>query len=102
MSPKSKTRYKKQKNEYANNSSVSPALLWELKIREASLNYAKQRKNKRADQTDELEKTITTLERTLEDKNIEGQLREQLLDVLKSKKRTIRKHNRTSNKRRYF
>ena len=39
----------------------------------------------RADQTEELEKIITTLERTLEDKNIEGQLSEQLLDVLKSK-----------------
>ena len=37
-------------------------------------------KKERADQTDELEKTITTLERTLEGKNIEG-----LLDVLKSK-----------------
>ena len=46
----------------------------------------KQRKRERADQANELEKTITTLERTLEDKNIEGQLREQLLDVLKSKK----------------
>ena len=57
-----------------------------LKIREASLNYAKQRKKERADQTEELEKTITTLERTLEDKNMEGQLREQLLDVMKSKK----------------
>ena len=43
-------------------------------------------KKERADQTEELEKTITILERTLEDKNIEGQLREQLLDVLKSKK----------------
>ena len=40
----------------------------------------------RADQTEELEKTIITLERTLEDKNVEGQLREQLLDVMKSKK----------------
>ena len=57
-----------------------------LKIREASLNYAKQRKKERADHTEELEKTITTLERTLEDTNIEGQLREQLLDVMKSKK----------------
>ena len=47
------------KNEYANNSSVSPALLWEtikLKIREASLNNAKQRKKERADQTEELER----------------------------------------------
>ena len=77
------------KSEYANNPSVSPALLWEmtkLRIREASLLYAKQSKKERADQADELEKTINTLERTLEDKNIEGQLREQLLDVLKSKK----------------
>ena len=72
------------KSEYAKNPSVSPAFLWEmikLKIREASLLYAKQRKKERADQADELEKTINTLERTLEDKNIEGQL---------------------SNKRRYF
>ena len=86
---KIKNTIQETKNEYANNSSVSPALLWEmikLKIREASLNYAKQRKKERADQTEELEKTITTLERTLEDKNIEGQLSEQLLDVLKSKK----------------
>ena len=36
----------------------------------------------RADQTEELEKTIITLERTREDKNVEGQLREQLLDVI--------------------
>ena len=86
---KIKNTIQETKNEYANNSSVSPALLWEmikLKIRETSLNYAKQRKKERADQTEELEKTITTLERTLEDKNIEGQLSEQLLDVLKSKK----------------
>ena len=62
-----------------------------LKIREASLLYAKQRKKERADQADELEKTINTLERTLEDKNIEGQLREQLLDVLKSKKEQYEK-----------
>ena len=41
----------------------------------------KKRKKERADQADELEKTINTLERTLEHKNIEGQL---------------------SNKRRYF
>ena len=77
------------KSEYANNPSVSPALLWEmtkLKIREASLLYAKQRKKERADQADKLEKIINTLERTLEDKNIERQLCEQLLDVLKSKK----------------
>lgn len=76
------------KSEYANNPSVSPPLLWEimkLKIREASLLYAKQREKEGADQADELEKTINTLQRTLEDKNIEGQLREQLLDVLKSK-----------------
>ena len=89
MSPISKIRHKKQKNECANNSSVSPALLWEtikLKIREASLNNAKQGKKERVDQTEELEKTIITLERTLEDKNIEGQLREQLLDVMRSKK----------------
>ena len=73
---KIKNTIQETKNEYANNSSVSPALLWEmikLKIRETSLNYAKQRKKERADQTEELEKTITTLERTLEDKNIEGQ-----------------------------
>ena len=43
-------------------------------------------KKERADQTEELEKTITTLERTLQDKNIKGQLREQLLHVTKSKK----------------
>jgi len=51
------------KSEYANNPSVSPALLWEmikLKITEASLLYAKQRKKKGADQADELEKTINT------------------------------------------
>lgn len=35
---------------------------------------------------DKIEKTIATLERTLEDQIIEGQLREKLLDVLKSKK----------------
>ena len=77
------------KSEYANNPSVSPALLWEmikLKIREASLLYAKQRKKERADQADKLEKILNTLERTLEDKHIERQLREQLLDLLKSKK----------------
>ena len=39
----------------------------------------------------ELEKTIAILERTLEVKNIEGQLREQLLDVLKSKKEQYEK-----------
>ena len=39
-----------------------------LKVREASLSYAKQRKKERADQEDEIEKTITTLERTIEDK----------------------------------
>ena len=77
------------KSEYANNPSVSPALLWEmikLKIREASLLYAKQKKKERADQADKLEKIINNLERTLEDKSIERQLREQLLDALKSKR----------------
>ena len=67
------------KSEYTNNPSVSPALLWEmikLKRREASLLSAKQRKKERADQADKLEKIINTLERTLEDKNIERQLRE--------------------------
>ena len=86
---KIKSTIEDTKSEYANNPYVSPALQWEmikLKIREASLLYAKQRKNERADQADELEKTINTLERTLEDKNIEGRLREQLLHVLKSKK----------------
>jgi len=62
-----------------------------LKVREVSLSYAKQRKKERADQADEIEKTITTLERTIEDKNIEGQLREQLSDVLKSKKEQYEK-----------
>ena len=57
-----------------------------LKRREASLLYAKQRKKDRTDQADKLEKIIDTLERTLEDKSIERQLREQLLDALKSKK----------------
>ena len=57
-----------------------------LKIREASLLYAKQRKKERADQADKLEKIINNLERTLEDKSIERQLCEQLLDALKSKK----------------
>ena len=51
----------------------------------------KQRKKERADQADEIEKTITTLERTLEDKNIEEQLREQLSDVLKNKKEQYEK-----------
>ena len=57
-----------------------------LKTREASLLYANERKKERADQADELEKTVNTLERTLEDKNIEGQLRKQLVDILKCKK----------------
>ena len=86
---KIKNTTQETKNEYENNSSVSPALLWEtikLKIREASLNNAKQIKKERADETEELEKTIITLERTLEDKNVEGQLREQLSDVMRSKK----------------
>ena len=43
-------------------------------------------KENRQSRADEIEKTITNLERTLEDKNIEGQLREQLSDVLKSKR----------------
>ena len=75
---------KETKNEYANNPSVSPALLWEmmeLKVREASLSYAKQSKKERADQADEIEKTITTLVRTIEDKNIEGQLREKFSKI---------------------
>ena len=46
----------------------------------------KGKKTERADQADELGKTINTLERTLEDQHIEGQLRDQLLNVLKSKK----------------
>ena len=87
---KIKNTIQETKTEYANNSSVSPALLWEmikLKIREVSLNYAKQRKNERADQKEELEKTITTHPRKNTGRqNIEGQLREQLLDALKSKK----------------
>ena len=82
---------KETKNEQANNPSVSPVLLWEmikLKVREASLSYAKQRKKERAD---EIEKTVTTLERTIEDKNIDGQLREQLSNVLKSKKNSTKR-----------
>ena len=91
---KIKNTIQETKSDYANDTSVSLALLWEmikLKVREASLSYAKQRKRERADHADEIEKTITTLERTLEDKNIEGQLREQLSDVLKSKKEQYEK-----------
>lgn len=79
---KIKNTIQETKSEYANNPSVSPALLWEmikLKVREASLSYAKETKKEISDQADEIEKALTTLERTLEDKNIEGQLREQLL-----------------------
>ena len=68
------------KNEYANDSFVSPALLWEmikLKVRETSLHHAKQRKKKGAHQEDELE-------RNLKDKNIGEQLREELFDLQKS------------------
>ena len=91
---KIKNTIQETKREYANIPSVSLVLLWEmikLKVREASLSYAKQNKKERSDQADEIEKSITTLERTLEDKNIEGQLSEQLLDVLKSKKEQYEK-----------
>ena len=48
---KIKNTIQETKNEYANNSSVTPALLWEmikLKIREASLNNAKQRTKRKS------------------------------------------------------
>ena len=59
-------------------------------------------KKERAHQTDELEKTITTLERTLEDKHMGGQLCEQLFRCTEKQKRTTRKRNRIANYRCYF
>ena len=57
---KIKNTIQETKSEYANNPSVSPAPLWEmtkLKVREASLSYAKQKKKERSDQADEIGKT---------------------------------------------
>lgn len=64
----------------------------QTKGKRTKLNYAKQRKKERADQADQLETTKVTIERTLEDQNIEGQLREKILDVLKSKKEQYKKN----------
>ena len=72
MSPQWKIRFKEQKREYANSPSVSPALLWEMiKVKERVTLLGKKRKQERANHTDELEKVNVSVDRTLEDQNIE-------------------------------
>ena len=61
-----------QKGEYANSPSVSPALLWEMiKLKERDTSLCKKRKQDRANHADELEKVNNSVDRTLEDKNME-------------------------------
>ena len=57
-------------NEYANDKSINPALLWDmikLKIREKSLSFATAKKRKTSHKQHELEEKIALLEKELEE-----------------------------------
>ena len=60
-------------NEYANDKSINPALLWDmikLKIREKSLSFATAKKRKTSHKQHELEEKIALLEKELEEPSV--------------------------------
>ena len=63
---------KKVTDEYVNDYSVNPTLMWEmikLKIREQSIKYAKDRRTKTSRREEEIEKAINDLQELIESSN---------------------------------
>ena len=87
------------KNEYKSDSSVNPALLWDvlkMKVREKSISYAAAKNFKTKSREDELHKVITDLEKDL-DRNIaisevQKSLLQTKLDNLKNELEKIIEH----------
>ena len=61
------------KDEYAQDDTVTPGLLWEMikmKTREASINYGKTKKRNLEQKQDEIEKSIKILEEQIANTNV--------------------------------
>ena len=67
-----RTTIKKVTDEYVNDDSVNPTLMWEmikLKIHEQSIKYAKDRRTKTSRREEEIEKAINVLQELIESSN---------------------------------
>ena len=76
-------------DEYKNDTTVSPALLWEmikLKVREKSICYGKSKKAKMTRKEEELEKNIATLEKQIDNSNINKSISNHIKEKIRSLK----------------
>ena len=84
-----RTTIKNVTDEYVNDDSVDPTLMWEmikLKIREQSIKYAKDRKTKTSRREEEIEKEINVLQELIESSNKGDREKEEASRELEEKK----------------
>ena len=78
--------------EYKNDSTVNDSLLWEMikmKIREYSLKYAKQKKQRMKSKEADLEASIFWLEKSIEQNELSNDEKDKLTDELNTKKKEL-------------
>ena len=89
-----RTTIKNVTDEYVNDDSVNPTLMWEmikLKIREQSIKYAKDRKTKTSRREEEIEKEINVLQELVESSNKGDREKEEASRDLEEKKTELEK-----------
>ena len=85
---------KKVTDEYVNDYSVNPTLMWEmikLKIREQSIKYAKDRRTKTSRREEEIEKAINDLQELIESSNKGDREKKEASRDLEEKKTELEK-----------
>ena len=76
------------KDEYSQDNTVDPALLWEMvkmKVREASIKYGATKKRKLKTKQEEIEISITTLEKQLTNSDVDDKQKEQIWSDIERK-----------------
>ena len=80
------------KEEYANDETVDPSLLWEMvkmKVREESIKFGAHKKKKIAEKQEEIEQSIAFLEKNLAKVSTDDAVKQKMWSELETKKREL-------------
>ena len=80
------------KEEYANDETVNPSLLWEMvkmKVREESIKFGAHKKKKIAEKQEEIEQSIAFLEKNLAKVSTDDAVKQKMWSELETKKREL-------------
>ena len=87
-----KSTIQKTKEEYANDDSVDPSLVWEmvnLKVRGSSINFGIKKKKKMASEQNEIQQSIAILEKRISDASVDDSQKQNLWVQLETKKQEL-------------